>query len=219
MYREQAPYEGPIIDLDFPSPEDETLLLTWRNSRIYTFVNSEFNYLRYLNFEAKEAYAIAFDFLGQETVDTLCELDFPISFQPEFREIHYDWQDGLECSALFRQVKISPFAEVQPSLGIAFQDAKILLEFTWQNSYLRLFSDSQYNHAAYMHRNERLFITCNQKVLAHMSQNYYPLYYSPEVDQSTYDWLTNSLVNEMLCTPNQEIVQKILNSRSDLEQL
>ena len=66
-----------------------------------------------------------------------------------------------------------------------------------------------------MYSNGNLAVVYNQQVLDHMSQNHYPHYYHPQVDHLTSEWLTDALINEMLCIPDQEIVQKILDSRSE----
>ena len=57
MYQEQAPYEGPILELELPTSEDELHLLTWQNAQAYVFDNSEFNYLCY--FDPKSASLMA----------------------------------------------------------------------------------------------------------------------------------------------------------------
>ena len=214
MYQEQAPYEGPILELELPTSEDELHLLTWQNAQAYVFDNSEFNYLCYFDPKERITYGLNFNFLGQGLVDSLYDLDFPRTFHPEFRAMHYDWQDGSQSSVLFERLKISPFYKMQPSLNISFED-DTSLNFTWQNSYLRLFKDPQYNHAEYTYLNGSLAVVYNQQVLEHMSQNHYPHYYHPQVDHLTSEWLTDALINEMLCTPGQEIVQKILDSRSE----
>lgn len=80
--------------------------------------------------------------------------------------------------------------EDEPEVAIVLETNIGKIALRWTNTLIRSFLDDTYNHIEYKHdKDNRVYaFMIGEKVIELLRNNFYPEYFEPEVDDSTFEW-------------------------------